>query len=700
MALRTRCLYSFARTPVRHTQWQRIRITRRYYSSDSPDASVNPQSETKFEDAGWFEKLRDEMLNRELPLARDAIHDQTLKHLEATLYTYFPRSWKESVAGTRTPDRALPNGIGEHTIFCNPVLPEARLLPDGTDELHSPGGPFVRRMWAGGAVKVNKDLYYDPEAGWATHRRILCSERIKDVQLRGSGDKEKIFISIERNFARIDPLFDAIEGMEGRNRNFSLRKLLRERLRDWDQFCLTEHRNIVFFRERSAEQWEDIKAGRTATVKYLQTPNEPGFSYTITPTDTLLSRFSALTLNAHRIHLDREYARNVEGHRNLLIHGPLTLTLMLKFIGTYLQAIPEGVHMVEAIEYRNLAPLYCGEQLRLCAKEKEDMRMDDARIYDVWIEGPTGGMAVKGLVRTCLRPNRKQAAPPRATSKPSRRATAESTIGEVKGRNASRPVLVRMVEAKRLRDIYQPRIQRAPESTNSQHSHGTASDIHKVISDLQSDATHRSPSTTGIVKHNSSPPVIHRSEEPTNPEKDRPQQTIQLSSFSLPKPLIRLTNVPKPMRPEMSITQHALLQRTARRQRRPPSLKIEPLPLVRYYERNPLSEVEGSRFRSHGVVRKSQKLKIRAVEIVRRRRPKATRYSERRASFSRPRVSYVPYPREWWEKKPKEALTLMGVRRMQRMAVRAEQKAMESEKKRRQSLRTSLDPEGPLSRMR
>ena len=39
---------------------------------------------------------------------------------------------------------------------------------------------------------------------------------------------------------------------------------------------------------------------------------KPDFSFTYTPTDTMLFRFSALTFNAHRIHLDKEYSQNVE----------------------------------------------------------------------------------------------------------------------------------------------------------------------------------------------------------------------------------------------------------------------------------------------------------------------------------------------------------------------------------------------------
>jgi 3-methylfumaryl-CoA hydratase len=43
---------------------------------------------------------------------------------------------------------------------------------------------------------------------------------------------------------------------------------------------------------------------------------------------TLLFRFSALTYNAHRIHYDRDFARDVEGYPGLLTHGPLQALAM------------------------------------------------------------------------------------------------------------------------------------------------------------------------------------------------------------------------------------------------------------------------------------------------------------------------------------------------------------------------------------
>ena len=50
---------------------------------------------------------------------------------------------------------------------------------------------------------------------------------------------------------------------------------------------------------------------------------------------------------------------------------------------------------VEHIEYKNLAPLFVDEVLTVCGKPR------DGEDWDVWIEGPRGGLAVRGTVRTC-----------------------------------------------------------------------------------------------------------------------------------------------------------------------------------------------------------------------------------------------------------------------------------------------------------
>lgn len=47
-----------------------------------------------------------------------------------------------------------------------------------------------------------------------------------------------------------------------------------------------------------------------------------------TPDDTFLFQFSAISFNTHRIHLDRDYARTVEGYPDLVVNGGITTLLM------------------------------------------------------------------------------------------------------------------------------------------------------------------------------------------------------------------------------------------------------------------------------------------------------------------------------------------------------------------------------------
>jgi 3-methylfumaryl-CoA hydratase len=72
------------------------------------------------------------------------------------------------------------------------------------------------------------------------------------------------------------------------------------------------------------------------------------------PTEpVLLSRFSALTYNGHRIHYDSPYATGVEGYPDLVVHGPLLALLALE--------LPR-VHAVDArvaeFAYRLVRPAF------------------------------------------------------------------------------------------------------------------------------------------------------------------------------------------------------------------------------------------------------------------------------------------------------------------------------------------------------
>jgi hydroxyacyl-ACP dehydratase HTD2-like protein with hotdog domain len=62
---------------------------------------------------------------------------------------------------------------------------------------------------------------------------------------------------------------------------------------------------------------------------------EPGDALpelTVTVDETQMFFFSAATYNGHRIHYDKEWARDREGYENVLVQGPLQAALLARAI--------------------------------------------------------------------------------------------------------------------------------------------------------------------------------------------------------------------------------------------------------------------------------------------------------------------------------------------------------------------------------
>jgi 3-methylfumaryl-CoA hydratase len=90
----------------------------------------------------------------------------------------------------------------------------------------------------------------------------------------------------------------------------------------------------------------------------------PKFAHAITmaPDETLLFQYSALCFNSHKIHLDRQWARDVEGFPDLVVNGGVTTLLLTEF------ARRELGLTLSAIEMKNLAPLFCDRTITLGAE--------------------------------------------------------------------------------------------------------------------------------------------------------------------------------------------------------------------------------------------------------------------------------------------------------------------------------------------
>ncbi|CRG88550.1 Derlin-1 [Talaromyces islandicus] len=282
--------------------------------------------------------LEKELTARRLPLAYDYLSPQASHLLQLSLFEHLPRETGKVAAESEEGLRRLPSvreqrhlPPGHHLVYFPPQVTLSELLRDGTDVLHAPGEPFHRRLWAGGNVVF-------PRSGSLilNGQRAVCVENISSVNVKGREGEEKIFVTIERRFSTV---------AEGEDES-----QLRSRLEN-NPSVLTETRDLVFLREPDLET-RHASSGKTSRL--VKSPAEPDISHRLTPNKALLFRFSALTFNAHLIHLDQTYTKNIEGHNDLLVHGPLSLTLMLSVLSSHLAKSGQAI---QRFTYRNLAPL-------------------------------------------------------------------------------------------------------------------------------------------------------------------------------------------------------------------------------------------------------------------------------------------------------------------------------------------------------
>ncbi|KAI9802859.1 MAG: hypothetical protein M1833_001458 [Piccolia ochrophora] len=334
------------------------------------------------------------LLTRSLPPIYDYLTPTPTHHLHTTLSSFLPLPTPPSPTLPTLSPTALPPG--HHLIYFNPITAPHALLPDGTDPAHSPGPPWTRRMWAGGGMAFAPSTSTSPRVGPEPSsrlrldgRRAVCEERVVGVRTTGppGSDAEKVWVTVERamRYAELGA----------------------------EDVGVRERRELVFLREKETGKASSTPADTTAQPpprKVVRAPHAPTFTHTLRPSRTLLFRFSALTSNAHAIHLDTLHTRSVEGHRDLLVHGPLMLVLMLEVVGMRLrgnEGLSSGMGVlgrpgekrggereILSVEYRNLSPLVVGEEMRVCGREKEG-----GEEMEVWVEGPEAGMAVKGTVK-------------------------------------------------------------------------------------------------------------------------------------------------------------------------------------------------------------------------------------------------------------------------------------------------------------
>jgi itaconyl-CoA hydratase/mesaconyl-C4 CoA hydratase len=231
-------------------------------------------------------------------VAQDFINPSHVRKIAASLETSAP------AAGL-----ALPP-LWQWALFIEPA-PQDQLGQDG----HPKRGGFLppaddrNRMWAGGRLQFHQPLLVGRDG-----ERISTISAIREKQ--GTTGK-LLFVTVTHEYKQ-----------DG-------------------QLCIHEEQDIVY-REPAAPKLGGTEAAGAGA-----------WSEPITPTSTLLFRYSAVTFNGHRIHYDHPYVTQTEGYPGLVVHGPMIATRLLQ---AFCQANPDKT--VTGFSFRGHRPLIAPAEFR------------------------------------------------------------------------------------------------------------------------------------------------------------------------------------------------------------------------------------------------------------------------------------------------------------------------------------------------
>lgn len=195
-----------------------------------------------------------------------------------------------------------------HWLYFLPRAPQHTLGADGHPTLGGflPPVPLPRRMWAGSDISFHRGLRVGDT--------VTRTSTITDVQHKTGRTGELWFVSVDHAYT--------VDG----------------------EVALNERHDIVYRAMPPKGQPQPTRPALELTAQ---------FGRTLQADPALLFRFSALTFNAHRIHYDLDYVRDVEGYPGLIVHGPLQAMLMLELLR---HERPDA--RVKRFGFRGLSPLF------------------------------------------------------------------------------------------------------------------------------------------------------------------------------------------------------------------------------------------------------------------------------------------------------------------------------------------------------
>jgi|SRR5277367_1223677 hydroxyacyl-ACP dehydratase HTD2-like protein with hotdog domain len=224
---------------------------------------------------------------------------------------------------------------GYHFIFFPTSTSEKDALEDGYEKHFAPKHPYTRRLWVSGRLEFSG-------TGLAVCQPARCGE-----ELLGISAEEDRWTTVTIRRKMFTP------GQAPKNYVEETRTLryLRDVRIQSKPVRILDQGDVV-------PNWKDDKLL---------------VDHTFTPTRTLLTRFSFLTHNFHRIHLDKEYTYNVEGWHDLLVHGNLSVVLVLTAIRKYYESKGKDFQM-QNVKYMMLRPLFVDEPVRLTITKSTNSR--------------------------------------------------------------------------------------------------------------------------------------------------------------------------------------------------------------------------------------------------------------------------------------------------------------------------------------
>ncbi|MGD9944978.1 MAG: MaoC family dehydratase N-terminal domain-containing protein [Burkholderiaceae bacterium] len=272
----------------------------------------------------------------ELVAPEHAIGERAVRHdvLDARLLAQFaalldqPADWP--AAGTPL----LP---GRHWLFFNNIVRHSELKSDGIAR-RTPALPDVAgavRMWAGGRTDFLRPL--------RVGSRVRRDTEVVSTSRKTGRSGDLVFVT------------------------------LRHELCDEDGVAIVEEQDLLY---------RDPANIRRSMALSRPAPDGAQWSRPVNFDPIQLFRYSAITFNAHRMHYDAEYARNRDGYRGAVVHGPLLATLLMDLCSSAAQ------RPIRRLAYRGVSPLFAEEPAVLCGRPEGDGAK-------AWAAGTDGRLAME-----------------------------------------------------------------------------------------------------------------------------------------------------------------------------------------------------------------------------------------------------------------------------------------------------------------